>query len=168
MKKVSIILTLAVVGFVTSCGLMGPKDKRLKFTEPVKYNDYIVDIIDDVDKAWSTAIDEEDKDRALAWSDTLANRSKTGLAKLNNLQPFKKDSSFRDAGIAYLTHMNNVANNELKEFINIIRADEMTISGEQRAEDLIPMLDGKREDLFSQTEKTQSAFADKFHIVIVK
>ena len=50
MKKVSIILTLAVVGFVTSCGLMGPKDKRLKFTDAVKYNDYIVDIIDDVDR----------------------------------------------------------------------------------------------------------------------
>lgn len=165
MKKVSIVLALAVVTFLVSCGA---KDKRLKFTDAVKYNDYIVDIIDDVDEAWTTAIEEEDQQRALAWSDTLANRSKNGLAKLNNLQPFKKDSTFRDAGVKYLTHMNNIGNKELKEFINIIRAEEMTIEGEQRAEALIPMLDDEREKLFSATEAAQTAFAAKFNIVIVK
>lgn len=165
MKKVSIVLALAVVTFLVSCGA---KDKRLKFTDAVKYNDYIVDIIDDVDEAWTTAIEEEDQQRALAWSDTLANRSKNGLAKLNNLQPFKKDSTFRDAGVKYLTHMNNIGNKELKEFINIIRAEEMTIEGEQRAEALIPALDDERERLFSATEAAQNAFAAKFNIVIVK
>lgn len=165
MKKVSIVLALAVVTFLVSCGA---KDKRLKFTDAVKYNDYIVDVIDDVDEAWTSAIEEEDQKQALAWSDTLANRSKNGLAKLNNLQPFKKDSAFRDAGIKYLTHMNNISNKELKEFINIIRAEEMTIEGEQRAEALIPMLDDEREKLFSATESAQSSFATKFNITIVK
>jgi hypothetical protein len=165
MKKVSIVLALAVVTFLVSCGA---KDKRLKFTDAVKYNDYIVDVIDDVDEAWTSAIEEEDQKQALAWSDTLANRSKNGLAKLNNLQPFKKDSAFRDAGIKYLTHMNNISNKELKEFINIIRAEEMTIEGEQRAEALIPMLDDEREKLFAATETAQSSFATKFNITIVK
>ena len=165
MKKVSIVLAVVAVTFLVSCGA---KDKRLKFTDAVKYNDYIVDIIDGVDEAWTTSIEEEDKQKALAWSDSLANRSKTGLAKLNNLQPFKKDSTFRDAGIKYITHMNNVANKELKEFINIIRADEMTVESEKRAEELIPILDDQREKLFDETEKVQNAFADKFHIIIVK
>jgi hypothetical protein len=165
MKKVSIVLTLALVTFLASCGA---KDKRLKFTDPVKYNDYIVDIIDDVDEAWTEAIEEEDLNPALAKADTLASRSKNGLAKLNNLQPFKKDSTFRDAGIKYLTHMNNIANKELKEFINIIRAEEMTVEGEQRAEALIPILDDEREKLFDETEKAQGSFADKFNIIIVK
>jgi transposase len=165
MKKVSIVLALVVVTFLVSCGA---KDKRLKFTDAVKYNDYIVDIVDEVDDAWTSAIEEEDQKQALAWSDTLANRSKNGLAKLNNLQPFKKDSTFRDAGIKYLTHMNNISNKELKEFINIIRAEEMTIEGEQRAEALIPMLDDEREKLFSATENAQSSFATKFNITIVK
>lgn len=164
MKKVSFVLALAVVTFLVSCGA---KDKRLKFTDAVKYNDYIVDIIDDVDEAWSASLEEEDMDKSLAWADTLANRSKNGLAKLNNLQPFKKDSAFRDAGKTYLTHMNGVANNELKEFLKITHS-EITVESEQRAEDLIPILDGKRETLFAETEKTQNAFADKFHIVIVK
>jgi len=165
MKKVSIILALAVVTFLVSCGA---KDKRLKFTDAVKYNDYIVDAIDDVDEAWTASIEEEDQNSALAWSDTLANRSKNGLSKLNNLQPFKKDSAFRDAGIKYLTHMNGISNKELKEFINIIRADEMTLESEQRAEALLPALDDTREKLFSETEAAQTGFAAKYNIMIVK
>src|SRR5688572_2160130 len=165
MKNLSIVLAAVAVMFLASCGA---KDKRMSFKEPAKYNDYIVDIIDGVDEAWTTAIEEEDMQQALAWSDTLANRSKNGIAKLNNLQPFKKDSTFRDAGIKYMNHMQKIGGNELKEFINIIRAEEMTVAGEQRAEALIPILDDERERLFDEIEKAQNAFADKFHIIIIK
>jgi hypothetical protein len=165
MKKLSFVLAAVAVTLLVSCGA---KDKRMSFKEPAKYNDYIVDIIDGVDEAWTTAIEEENQQKALAWSDTLANRSKSGIAKLNNLQPFKKDSTFRDAGLKYMTHMNKIGNNELKEFINIIRAEEMTVAGEQRAEALIPVLDDEREKLFDEVEKSQNAFADKFHIIIIK
>lgn len=165
MKKLSVVLTLAIVTFLVSCGA---KDKRLKFTDPVKYNDYIVDIVDDVDQAWTDAIEEEELTPALAKADTLASKSKNGLAKLNNLQPFKKDSTFRDASIKYLTHMNNIANKELVEFINLIRTEDFTLEKEQKAEALIPALDDEREKLFAETEKAQGAFADKFNIIIVK
>lgn len=169
MKNLSLILTITIVVFVTSCGLMGTKkDKRLKFISGTEYNAYIVGIITNVDEAFLTCYQEEYKDRALAWIDTLVNCSKTGLAKLNNLQPFEKDSVFRNAGISYLTQMNNIANKELKELININRADEMTVEDEKRAEDLLSTLDAKMDKLFAETEKAQTDFANKFNILINK
>lgn len=165
MKKLSFVIAAVAITFLASCGA---KDKRMSFKEPAKYNDYIVDIIDGVDEAWTTAIEEDDMQKALAWSDTLANRSKNGIAKLNNLQPFKKDSTFRDAGIKYMTHMEKIGNNELKEFVKIIRAEELTVEGEQRAEALIPVLDDERERLFDEIQKSQDAFATKFNIIIIK
>lgn len=165
MKKLSFVIAAVAITFLASCGA---KDKRMSFKEPAKYNDYIVDIIDGVDEAWTTAIEEDDMQKALAWSDTLANRSKNGIAKLNNLQPFKKDSTFRDASIKYMTHMEKIGNNELKEFVKIIRAEELTVEGEQRAEALIPVLDDERERLFDEIQKSQDAFATKFNIIIIK
>jgi len=165
MKKLSFVLTLAVVTFMVSCGA---KDKRVKLTDPVKFNDLIVDQITETDKAWDNAIDAEDGQNATTWSDSLAARSKRGIATLTNLQPFKKDSAFRDAGIKYLTHMNNIANKELKEFIGIIHADEFTPESEQRAEALLPILDDEREKLFAETESQQKLFAAKFNITIAK
>ncbi len=164
MNKLSIVVAALAVTFLASCGA---KDKRLSFKEPAKYNDYLIASIDDVDEAWSDAMEEDDLDRSLALCDTLSNCSKRNLAKLNNLQPFKKDSAFRDATIRYVAQMEKVANNELKEFFNIIRGKEITLADEQRAEALIPILDGVRERLFDEMEKSQDAFADKFHIIIM-
>ena len=53
-------MVLTLVTFLVSCGA---KDKRKKFDKAADYNDYIIDIVDGVDEAWSTSIEEEDKDR---------------------------------------------------------------------------------------------------------
>jgi len=165
MKKLSFVVAAVAITFLASCGA---KDKRMSFKEPAKYNDYIIDIIDGVDEAWTSSIEEDDMQKALTWSDSLASRSKNGIAKLNNLQPFKKDSAFRDASIKYMTHMEKIGNNELKEFIKIIRAEELTVESEQRAEALIPILDDEREKLFDEIQNAQDAFASKFNITLIK
>ncbi len=157
-------MVLTLVTFLVSCGA---KDKRKKFDKAADYNDYIIDIVDGVDEAWSTSIEEEDKDKAFAWSDSLANRSKAGLTKLTNLQPFKKDSTFRDASTKYITHMSNISNKELKEFLTLIHGEEFTLESEQKAEALLPILDDQREKLFEDIKTTQKAFAAKFNIILL-
>lgn len=163
MKKVSFIFTLAVVGFVTSCGLLGKKDNRTKFNEPVPYNDYIIGIVNPIDQDYADIWDKDeqkDQERLIA---TLAASTKEGLAKLNNLQPFKKDSTFRDAAIEYVTFMDHIANEEMPEFIKIIFGDDINSEKNQdRLDELVPILDEDRPKKFQNVIDVQHMFALKF------
>ncbi len=165
MKKISIVIALVTITLLVSCGA---KDKRLSFKEAGKYNDYIVDIVDNVDKTWTSALKEEDKSKALMLSDSLVNCSKNGIAKLNNLQPYKKDSTLRDVSIQYLTYMEKLGKNELKEFIQIVRGDKFTLEGEKRLDELTPILDDERKKLFDDLKTAQKDFASKFHLIMIK
>ncbi len=162
MKKVSIILTLAVVGLVTSCGLMGPKDKRLKFNDPIQYNDYIIDIINDLDGEYSDIMEEEDEDASKVLVDSFAAHTTQSVAKLKNLQPFKKDSTFRDAAAEFVGHLDKISHKELPEFMAIIFSDDiLSEKSQSRLDELMPILSDQRIKLFDNTVKVQKAFAVK-------
>lgn len=162
MKKVSIILTLGVVVCLTSCGLMGKKDGRTKFNEPVPYNDYIIGVINPIDEAYEdiwTKDERKDQERMV---EDLAAETKEGLAKLKNLQPYKKDSTFRDAAIEFVEFMDHIATKDMPEFIDIIFGDDINSDKNQaRLDELVPLLDEERPKKFKKVIEVQHMFALK-------
>ena len=156
MKKIVFIISLLFI--INPCKAQTSEI----YTDPVYYNDYIIDIVNQLDRDWDKVMNEPDQKPALVLIDSMARHSKNGLTKLNNLETFKNDGTFRDAAKEYVTHMYNIAIKELPEFMKIITSDAInTKHGSARVDELIPVLDDKRIKLFDKVVNVQKEFAIK-------
>jgi len=137
------------------------------FGSPQDYNAYLANMVSIIDSLWTVTIDEENLKKALELNAELELKTSTILKSLNEMGAFDDDDSYRQSLIKYTTHLNSIAKNELKEFINIIRKSKMDADSEARAEFLLPVLDDKREELFRDISREQENFAKNFEFNLV-
>jgi predicted small lipoprotein YifL len=156
MKKLNTWLVAAMILFLAACG-----GKKLKFETAKEYNDYVVQVVHEVDDAWKDAIQEKDLNESLKKADILTQKSKEGLDKLNNLQAFKKDKLFKGSCVSYVTLIHKISQKELKEFLNLIHTDS---PDQNRLDELIRILDGDRESKFHLITVCQQVFAEKYNL----
>jgi hypothetical protein len=156
MKKLNTLLVASIMLTLAACG-----SKKLKFETAKEYNDYLVQVVHEVDDAWKDAIQEKDLNESLKKADILAQKSKEGLDKLNNLQAFKKEKLFKGSCISYIKHIQKISQNELKEFLRLIHTDS---PNQNRLDELIKILDDDRESKFHLITVCQQVFADKYNL----
>lgn len=131
-------------------------------TNAIEYNDYIINMIDLIDDAWSTVLDDKELKKANTDIKYLRTLTDKILKSFKKLEGYQSEADFKNSAVNYTTHMNKVSKKELPEFMKIITTDAiLTEKGATRSEELIPILDGVREDLFALIEKKQEVFAAK-------
>lgn len=164
MKK-NLVLAVAVVtiGFLTSCG---GGDKRKKFDDVVAYNDYIVDVVNDVDQTYVKTLDVlKGKEYCVAQCDSLTNVCTRSLTKLN-IQPYKGDSSFVESSKEFVNYMSGIAKKDLPAYIDLLFAEEYTTEMETKIDNMAKELDGNYDKYFAKIEAAQSSLSTKFNYKI--
>jgi CO dehydrogenase/acetyl-CoA synthase beta subunit len=156
MKKLGVLLVVAVSVVMFSCN-----GSQVKFKSAKDYNDYIVQVVHEVDNSWSDVMHEKDLDKSLAKADILIKVSQDGLIKLKNLKTFKKDNLFKKSSIAYIEYINKIAQKELKEFLHLIHDES---PNDKRLDELIVILDDERESKFHVLTVCQQLFAATHHL----
>jgi hypothetical protein len=168
MKKI-IFTIVAIVAFNLSSQAQsnGLYVEKTSCSNAIEYNDYLVDLINMVDKVWTRSLEQADLPSSMKVSNELKSLSGKMLKSLKKLEGFGGESVFKGAAITYITHMNNVSKKELPTFLKLVKAKGgLTAKNEKAAEDLIPILDDKREKLFAEFESVQSSFAKEHGFTI--
>jgi hypothetical protein len=166
MKK-KIIYLLLTVGAGTMYAQNSYYIEKTSFSTPIQYNDYLTELIDLVDDQWTIAIEDSIMESALSNSKKMNDMSDKVLKTLDKIQPYDGEVDFKKSAKAYVEHMFRISKKELPEFIRLIRdPDKFTPAMEKRAEELIPILDGKREILFQGVERSQQAFSRKYGFTV--
>jgi hypothetical protein len=169
MKKF-FIATIALIAFnvQTQAQSNGIYVEKTSCTNAIEYNDYLVDLMNMVDQVWTKSLEQSDLQSSLKVNNELKSLSGKMLKSLKKLEGYGGESAFKNATVTYITHMNNVSKKELPTFLKLIRAKNgLTAENEKKAEALIPILDGRRERLFSEFENVQAVFAAEHGFTIV-
>lgn len=168
MKKI-IILSVLFVGFqiTNSAQSNGLFVEKTTFSSAIEYNNYFVDLVNAVDKAWTKSLEVEDLKGALKASKDLKTLSGAMVKSLKKTQGFGGETNFKNAAMNYIGHMNKVSSKELPAFLKILRGKgEFTDEKAKKAEVYIPILDGRREQLFTEFENIQTRFAQEYGFTI--
>jgi len=136
-------------------------DTKTEFANPTEYSDYVIGLADFLNIAWTVTIEEEDSLKAMAFNDSLYQASVRVINSLEKIDIFKEYDDFRKAAISYANHYSEVTQKELREFLMIIRSQTMSPTNEKIAENMIPILDDVREDLYFMVSRTKATFLAK-------
>ncbi len=167
MKKI-IVLTIAFIATqLVSNAQNNTYTEKTSCSTPIEYNDYLVDMINLLDKVWTRALEEKELSAAMKVNTELKTLSGKMQKSLKKLQGFGGESAFKTAAINYVNHMNSVSKKELPAFLKILRTKgDFTTAMEKKAESYIPVLDGRREKLFAEFEAVQEKFAKEYGFTI--
>ncbi len=161
MKK----LIISIVILSISNGIFSQTDI---YTDVIKYNDYIIDIVVPLDDAYSKIMEEEDEMKSKKLVKNFAKLTKSSLSKLKALKSYKNDATFKDAAVSYVGHLDRISHHEVPEFMKIIFGpDILSEKNQKRLDELIIILADQRIAFFDQVVEVQKTFAKKFDYTIV-
>jgi len=168
MKKIIFLTTLFITfqlnSYTQSNGLFVEKTS---FSTAVEYNNYLVDLVNTVDKAWSKTLEVDDLAGSIKEAKNLKTLTDAVLKSLKKTPGYGGEVNFKNATVNYASHMNKVSKKELPAFLKILRGKgEFTAEKAKKAEVYIPILDGKREQLFAEFENIQTQFAKEYGFTI--
>lgn len=164
MKTLSKISAVAALATLTSCN----------FTDPVQYNDNLVNKMDSVIAYQSDFIDKLGKqgDTATAAYDNLNKYIDTSITNINNLPEYSTGTEFKNSVVQILNNLktSSVSNGkELMTFYDRMMKGEMETEAEYQAvEEKAGIFDKTWEDEMRKFDEAQKKYAEKAGITIEK
>ncbi len=138
-----------------------------KFKKPEQYDSYIMDIVDQMERGFYDIMDEDDDTKNKPLVDSFAVYTKRYVIQLSSLSSYKKDNSLRAAALEFAIFMDRIAKKEIPEFMKLIFSDDiLSTKSQNRLDELVPLLDDKRTQLFDQVKEVRKTFAKKFKYTI--
>ena len=166
MKQLLFVCVSAMTLFLMSCG---PKDSRQSFDDPTKYNDFVVDALNELDQTYASTLDvNQGEVKCLSLCDTLVQKAEATLAKLNSIQPYEGDSSFTMAARDFATYMGEIGKKDLPDFVKKVFNPEMSEADKTEIDQRANDLDKTYEAKMNQIDAVQKALAKKFNFIILK
>jgi hypothetical protein len=166
MKQLLFVCVSAMTLFVMSCG---PKDSRQSFDDPTKYNDFVVDALNELDLTYASTLDvNQGEEKCLALCDTLVEKAEATMLKLNSIQPYEGDSSLTMAAKDFTTYMGEIGKKDLPDFIKKVFNPEMTEADKTQIDQRATDLDKTYEVKMNQIDAVQKALSKKFNFIILK
>lgn len=163
------LVKYAMAGFLAiTMVACGPKDSRKSFDDATKYNDYIIDQINELDKMYVTTMDiTKGKEFCLAQCDSLTKKAEATIKALNDIQPYEGDSTFAMAAKKFCSYMGGAGKKELPDFINFVMDPNLTPEDEPKISEQADKIDKNYEVQMNNVETVQKALAKKFNFIII-
>lgn len=166
MKQFLFVCVSAMTLFMMSCG---PKDSRQSFDDPTKYNDFVVDALNELDQTYASTLDvNQGEEKCLALCDTLVQKAEATMQKLNSIQPYEGDSSFTMAAKDFASYMGEIGKKDLPDFVKKVFNPEMSETDKAEIDKRAADLDKTYEAKMNQIDAVQKALSKKFNYIILK
>lgn len=157
---------LAGLFLVQSCG---NKDSRKSFSDVVEYNDYIIDQVNEVDQHYSDALNNStSEEEGLKACDSLFAVSNRALVRLQDLQPYKNDSTLCESAKGFVNHFSMISKRELPQFFARIFNTNRTEADQAEIDHRAAFLDQHYEAEMDHFNLVQKALSTKFNFQINK
>ena len=154
-----ILVTLTL--FMTYCE---NGDTRKSFSEPVEYNDYIIDELHRIDRFYSYGMKSmKDTISGHRFCLDLEKETKIALEHLN-IQPFEGDSSLCEVTKELVKHYNSISTKELPAFVDIVFSKNRSTADQPKIDELSSKIDGGTSRIWSKIGPVQRVFATKFNL----
>lgn len=166
MQNSLLLFILTGLFLIQSCGT---KDSRRSFSDIVAYNDYIIDQINEVDRRYSDALNNStNEEEGLKACDSLFSFSNRALVRLQDIQPYKNDSTLCEAAKGFVNHFSAISKRELPQFFGKIFNTNRTEADQAEIDQRAAFLDQHYEAEMNHFNLVQKALSTKFNFQINK
>lgn len=160
MKVFGTLLVLLCIGF----GL-----KAQNFTDPVKYNDYIVEQQNKIGEKIivfneQMALDNMTYDKILPYYNALLSTTKDALDKLNKLEAFEKNADLKNAATELIKFYEKTFTNEYMEIMKLIFGSDLSETTLNRVNELLQKITNEEGAFDNRFQTAQKAYAKKHNI----